>query len=813
MNIERNQGQHNAAQININNNAGSADDLQQSALLIASGRNLGMSDEQILAQVSRMNRREAPAGKLTNRGVDVLAFQQANKTLVSGEGKDLTPLDEKEGRKTVELRRRTGRAVFDDEFTEEDRFQGRTDIEEGFRTESGERYIADESRRRGRYVDEDPPYSPEAKDTRRVELFDIDKQGNRTGYHETPTGILTGRDRVRPEEDGTALQLRTSPESSYNSRTGEARGPVGDALKRVQRNDRSSRFSPEELAARRARVFGPGVSEVVTEGDRKAVEQKLIESLDVRVQKEKEQAEVAELVARVGASRDPEKVQQVQAQAEIDALKVLKESGFAGAEDYSDLGTVQDRPLAGVHQRENGSIYYTDERGVPIVDTESDIELLLRGDPNKADTAQTLNVARPQSAPSWIIDNQPDNYPSETSFGNYPQTDVALAKTTFANKVRELSGVDATNINLDIRTAADLQRVQQAVEEQRRARGQAMFIASPDGKQVLAEKGDIRGLMHALKMTGPEQRDLANALAMEALSNEGDRPTEATRIMGVNPDENGVDSNVAKVPANSTIKAEGGKRRNIRAELAQLEGADAQQPFIGAVIDERTGKQETDAGPRARNQFKPGNMGDGDELESNLRRQAISRVKPGQKLDRERLGRNIGNARRVEAREAADAPTRAERMSSVIASLPPAARSTRLPGTQFSEASRDVSPVSGSKPPEKLYGFVDEPGGALVSLRKPESAKSEAPSSYYDGSSENDVASRMASESAGIRKRAQQKAEISERLKREILGRAVDGQNNRRNRIKQGLAVAAGAGTGVAGLNDIFKGDEGLIRY
>ena len=61
--------------------------------------------------------------------------------------------------------------------------------------------------------------------------------------------------------------------------------------------------------------------------------------------------------------------------------------------------------------------------------------------------------------------------------------------------------------------------------------------------------------------------------------------------------------------------------------------------------------------------------------------------------------------------------------------------------------------------------------------------------------------------------RAQQKAEISERLKREILGRAVDGQNNRRNRIKQGLAVAAGAGTGVAGLNDIFKGDEGLIRY
>ena len=49
-------------------------------------------------------------------------------------------------------------------------------------------------------------------------------------------------------------------------------------------------------------------------------------------------------------------------------------------------------------------------------------------------------------------------------------------------------------------------------------------------------------------------------------------------------------------------------------------------------------------------------MGDGDELERNLRRQAISRVKPGKKLDKERMQRNIANARRVEAREAGDAP-------------------------------------------------------------------------------------------------------------------------------------------------------------
>ena len=417
----------------------------------------------------------------------------------------------------------------------------------------------------------------------------------------------------------------------------------------------------------------------------------------------------------------------------------------------------------------------------------------MRGDPNKADTSQNQNAPQPQSAPSWVVDNQPDYYKSETSFGNYPQTDTALARSTFANKVRELSGVDEANINLDVRTAADLQRVQEAVEMQKAAKGQALFRVDNDGRQVVAAPGDIRGLMHALKMTGPEQSALASSIAQEALATEStDRRSDAKTIFGVNPNETGVDANIAKVPANSTINTADPvtgerKRRNIRAELAQLEGADAQQPFIGAVVDPVTGKQETDAGPRARSAFKPGNMGSGDELESNLRKQAIARQQPGQKLDRERMKSNIMKARGVEEREAVDRIVRESRAAA------PGEQPKRIAeDDQFAREAARRDREANAAELERLRGSGSSGGG-----KKPPTAASSAPQPQDEG----------------VKRAGATRAEISERLKREILGRAMEGQMNRRNRMKQGLLAAAGAGAGIAGINDAAQGDEGLIRY
>jgi len=846
--LEGRQGQHNRIQASINNTSHSSDELINNAGLLASGRNLGMSDEEILAQVSKVSRRQKPAPALREDMPGFAEAVQAAKTLTGEDGTDLSAIDDRQGLRSIETRGTKGLARYEEDFTEEDTFQGRTDIEEGFRSEGGERYDSNT----GGYVEESPEYRPATKDTGYVSLRKRDKDGVMRG-HVLPSGRkYTDKDRVRPEErafsnvsaQSDSSQTYATPEerkqaerivigtttdsapsSTYDSRTGKGRGPVADALKRIQTGDTSSRFSPEELAARRARVFGTSAPEVTTQEERQAVERRIIQSIDVREQQAAEQAEVERMMIADRATRDPEKIQEVQARASAEAEQLLLENRLPGqntTEQFVDLGAIE-RPDAIMGRRAgSGNIYYTDEFGRPIAETSDDIELLLRGDPNKADTAQQLNAARPQSAPSWIIDNQPDYYQSETSFGNYPQTDSALARSTFANKVRELSGVDEANINLDVRSAADLQRVQQAVEEQKAAKGQALFRVSPSGEQVVAGSGDVRGLMHALKMTGPEQSALASAIAQETLATEGaDRTSEAKTIFGVNPNETGVDSDIAKVPANSTIRVTDPvsgevKRRNIRAELAQLDGADAQQPFIGAVIDPVTGKQETDAGPRARSAFKPGNMGSGDELEGNLRRQAISRQKPGQKLDRERLKSNIMKARGVEEREAVDRVIREARAAAPgeqparIAEDNQFARESARRDRRANEAELDR--LAGGNP-RGAKPAVTEPGGALVSLTKQITSDPEPASSYYDGSSQYDVASRMEKENAGIQKRAQQKADISERLKREITSRAMQGRMNRNNRIKQGLLAALGVGAGVAGINDAVKGDEGIIRY
>lgn len=692
MELEGRQGKHNHLISSIGNASSSFDPKQltndatntliRGAEVAVAGNTLGMSEEELLYYASRKNRTQGADFELNPDNDSIRSAAQIAKSLVDEEGRAMTSIDDAQGLRTIDTYGKGGRAVYDNEFTDEDIYQGRTDIEEGFRTEGDEVYRGESrpsgytvdtneaivkeksgrDRRRGAYVDPNPPYTPEARDQREAFSRTFAQGGKKYTYKNV----------LKPEEETTNENLGSTPRSTYDSRTGEGSGPVTDALRRVQSGETKSRFSPAELAARRARVFGT-TPETVTADERKAVEEKIIKSIDPRAAKEAERREVQALIAQDAATRSPERIQEVQAAAAAEAGDIAARQGFERGQirPQSSMNEIEDliqltvdRPVASAAQRPGtGTIYYTDEYGRPITDRSDDIELMLRGDPNTPNTSQAQNAPKAQSAPSWLMANQPEYYRSETNFGNYPQTDITLATTNFANKVRELSGVDASNINLDIRSAADLQRVQDAVEAQKYARGQVLF--RKDGaEQVVAEPGDVRGLMHALKMSGPEQTDLANAIIQQELASGSGGRTEAKVVGGVNPNETGVDARIAKVPANSTIRAEGGKRRNIRAELAQLEGQGAQEPFIGAVIDERTGKQETDAGPRARSSFIGAGMGRGEELERNLRRQAISRVKPGQKLDKDRLIEITRKARNLEEREATDRVMREARAAS-----------------------------------------------------------------------------------------------------------------------------------------------------
>ena len=217
MSLEGRQGQHNRVQTSINNNTGSPDELINNALILASGANLGYTPEQTLAVVSENSRRQKPAPPLRENDEGFAQAVQAAKTLRGAQGEDLSAIDERQGLRSIETRGTKGLARFEEDFTEEDTFQGRTDIEEGFRSEGGEQYDGStrpsgygidqqggntqgRDKRRGGYRQEDPGYNPTDKDSGYVSLRKRGADGILRS-HVLPSGRKhTEKDRVRPEE-------------------------------------------------------------------------------------------------------------------------------------------------------------------------------------------------------------------------------------------------------------------------------------------------------------------------------------------------------------------------------------------------------------------------------------------------------------------------------------------------------------------------------------------------------------------------------------------------------------------------------------
>ena len=106
-------------------------------------------------------------------------------------------------------------------------------------------------------------------------------------------------------------------------------------------------------------------------------------------------------------------------------------------------------------------------------------------------------------------------------------------------------------------------------------------------------------------------------------------------------------------------------------QLRGLESPGARQPFIGAVIDPRTCKPETAAGPGFRTRFNAsGATGGG--IAPALRAQAESCAK-GKPVDEARLQQNITKARLVEMRQ------RAQREADIAARRGPAPSEPGLP--------------------------------------------------------------------------------------------------------------------------------------
>ena len=319
-------------------------------------------------------------------------------------------------------------------------------------------------------------------------------------------------------------------------------------------------------------------------------------------------------------------------------------------------------------------------------------QMLARGGtPNNMTSAGMLNA--PQSAKQWIEQTQPDYREGGRVFGDYPQTDITLATTNFANRLRDLEGYGMENVSPNIRSADELQRVVDHVVATAAARGDKLYDFNPDtGKNQIAQNPDIRAVMNKLRMSDPEQSQLAGALAQLEMAkqtqvNQQAKDAYAMRTGGATPrvtfdapeaiDPQSGAARIARQRKGSSIRVGTGTnsrgqvvpiKQDIRAAMQGLSDPMAADTSIGAVVEDRPSTTSFH-GQQIYNRT-------GETSPEGIERVLVEKAmrnsrKTGKPVDVEGTKTNIRNAQFVQERADRAARDRAERESEIMSALLP----------------------------------------------------------------------------------------------------------------------------------------------
>ena len=117
-----------------------------------------------------------------------------------------------------------------------------------------------------------------------------------------------------------------------------------------------------------------------------------------------------------------------------------------------DDGVSADAPIV------RDGVYFDPRTNNPIAVQGPDTPPQFRG-ANTPNTAQVANAPQPQNAQTWMSENLPSPREGGRVFNDYPQVDITLSTTNFAQKLRELDGYGLGNVSSNIRSAAELQKV------------------------------------------------------------------------------------------------------------------------------------------------------------------------------------------------------------------------------------------------------------------------------------------------------------------------------------------------------------------
>ena len=609
MSLENSQAAHNGVISNLGNSSASNDPKQipndANALLIkgaqiaAAGQQLGLSEEETLAAVSRQQRRQNQRTAFRLKKNEQTRWEQSQKTL-RDEGFDVSLPDND--------------VIDAGDLTEEESVFGRTDYEMGFRDLDADSGI-DNS---------DPEYE-------RVGTRTYKKSGRQYPISNP----------VRPEETRD-YRPETTPASSFRRLLAEIEDSTETGSTDVRERLRRDLQGGADIELQR---FLAGE---LAEEDRARFDPELRQYNDFQAEAES-QAIARELFGGYGSGSMAD-----DAIGRIAEIRKLGGSGALSAGENAQVVRYESEAPRSFLKPTNG-VYVDPNTGNPIALQGPELPQAIQG-ANTPNSAQVQNAPAPMTAATWLQANLPDYRQSSRVFGDYPGVDIALETTNFANRVRELKGFGLEGVSSNIRSLGELDRVSDFIIKRAEAMGKPLTLMDPEtGKNIRRAQPDIQEVMQLLRMTPIEQQKLANAMfQMEQAS---ERPEYQTRTGGPTQgvifdasemaDERGMQTKLARIPKGSTIGTSEG-RKSIRTIMEGLQGGpDVTKGEIG--LEEGTK-------PRI-NRRKPGNMGSGDELQANIEAQARKRAK-GKPVDEERTRQNVVKARLAEEREKRDAAKR-----------------------------------------------------------------------------------------------------------------------------------------------------------
>ena len=197
----------------------------------------------------------------------------------------------------------------------------------------------------------------------------------------------------------------------------------------------------------------------------------------------------------------------------IGRIAEIRKLGGAGALAAGENAQViaYGNGLAGRDAVLRNGVYFDPETNNPIaIQGPERAEVNAAG--NTPNTQQILNAPGPQSATDWVKANLPAPREGGRVFNDYPQVDIGLQTTNFANKLRELDGYGLQNVSSNIRSVAELQKVVDFVTKRAAEMGKPLYRTDEQGKNRRVMNPGTAEVMNLMRMSEVEQQQLANAL-------------------------------------------------------------------------------------------------------------------------------------------------------------------------------------------------------------------------------------------------------------------------------------------------------------